>query len=391
MNARDRFLLHCSLIDGVGPATLAPLIDFLHTHDDALVEQFYAWGTRDFCALGISQARAEFLVHGLADMRMLEAEEHVLQKSGAVWVSRLSGQYSQLLAHIHQPPIGLYVYGCADVLNIQNTVACIGSRKADRYGFACVDKIIRECTGTDVCIVSGGARGIDTSAHQHALRTGLKTIAVLGSGLCRPYPKENNSLFDQIIDAGGAVISSFGLEQEARPDNFPARNRIIAGMSRVTLVFQAAAKSGALITARYALDEGRDVCAVPGQIDNPLSEGCHELIAQGAQCVHSGSHILNLLGVNAHRKISNMSIFEPVEKECVSQTNMSHSEQIAYPADSDEAYVYAACKTPQFFDQLMALGRWSCADTLRAKLYDLSFDGVIEQDFMGRWSRVTGR
>ena len=146
-----------------------------------------------------------------------------------------------------------------------------------------------------VTVVSGGARGIDTAAHRGALETGGPTVAVLGSGLARPYPAENKRLFNKIADGGGAVISELPVDYAARPENFPRRNRLISGLSAGVVVVEAAERSGSLITAGFALEQNREVLAVPGPVHSEVSVGCHRLIQTGAKLVQNSDDILDEL------------------------------------------------------------------------------------------------
>lgn len=194
-------------------------------------------------------------------------------------------EYPPLLLQIPDPPPFLYVYG--DLSHSARSIAVVGTRNATRYGISAAIEICQELAALNITVVSGMARGIDTAAHDGALMGGGKTIAVLGSGLERVYPLENMKLFHKIAQ-NGAVISEFHLTEGPAPHHFPIRNRIISGISLGTLVVEAARKSGALITAEFALEQGREVFAVPGSIRSFKSTGPHNLIRQGAKlAVHA--------------------------------------------------------------------------------------------------------
>jgi len=205
---------------------------------------------------------------------------------GAVFI--LDKEYPALLKQIHLPPIILYCRG-AKLSN--NNFSIVGSRKGSIYAENVCKHIIPKLID-QYTIISGGALGVDSMAHKEAIKSGGRTVAVLGSGFLQPYPRENIDLFRAIVDNGGTVISPFNLKMEPLKGNFPARNRIIAGMSVGTLVVQAAVKSGAHITAAFALEQGREVFAVPGSIFEEISLGCHSLIQQGAKLVSCPEDIL---------------------------------------------------------------------------------------------------
>lgn len=187
-----------------------------------------------------------------------------------------------------QSPVLLYVKG---TLPVGQKLAVVGSRKATTYGLQATNKFVHELASAGIIIVSGGARGIDTAAHQAALKVGVPTIAVLGSGLDIAYPYENKNLFTEIA-LQGAVVSEYPLGTKPFAGHFPQRNRIISGFSNGVLMVEAAKSSGALITAEFALDNGRDVYCVPGNIFSSTSMGTHSLIKQGAKLVDSAEDIL---------------------------------------------------------------------------------------------------
>jgi DNA processing protein len=203
--------------------------------------------------------------------------------------------YPSLLREINNPPKILYYIGEWPSTDLF-TLAIVGSRESDAYGKMAIENILNDKILDQIVVVSGLAKGIDAAAHNIA----KKTIAILGTGLDEDsfYPKENLELYRQIIKSGGLVISEFPVGTKAKPQNFPIRNRIVAGLSRAALVVQAKIRSGALITARLALEEGREVLAVPGSIFNELSAGPHLLISQGAIPVTSSEELANILNLN---------------------------------------------------------------------------------------------
>ena len=202
--------------------------------------------------------------------------------------------YPALLKATYNPPVVLYYWGTLP--KEEKTAAIVGARKATPYGINAAETIARELSSHDVTIISGGARGIDTKAHCGALAAHGKTIAVVAHGLDTVYPRENKKLFRQIVDTGGAIITEYPLGVPPLALNFPARNRIIAGLARCVIVVEAALKSGSLITADAALEEGRDVFTVPGSIFSTMSRGTNSLLRKGAIALTQSEDVLTEYG-----------------------------------------------------------------------------------------------
>jgi len=203
--------------------------------------------------------------------------------------------YPYYLKEIYDPPIVLYVKCCLNRLNQEKSLAVVGSRKASHYIKEVLRKIISELRGHGITIVSGMAVGVDSVAHQSALDNDINTIAVIGSGFDNIYPEKNKKLFNDIINAGGAIVSEYFPTERAALWTFPRRNRIISGLSQGTLVGEAGLKSGALITARLCLEQNRELMCIPGNITNPNTEGTFRLIKEGAAVVTEGRDIFNHL------------------------------------------------------------------------------------------------
>ncbi|MEA1901280.1 MAG: DNA-processing protein DprA [Thermodesulfobacteriota bacterium] len=216
----------------------------------------------------------------------------LVMKKGYQIVTMSDPAYPSLLLQIPDPPPFLYVFG--NLCNSVRNIAVVGSRNATSYGISITKRLCEELAALDFTIVSGMAVGIDTAAHTGALTGKGKTIAVLGSGLERVYPHKNLKLFHKIAEKG-AVISEFPLLEAPEPHNFPIRNRIISGISLGTVIVEATQKSGSLITARLAAEQGREVFAVPGNINSFKSIGTHSLIKQGAKLVENTQDILEEL------------------------------------------------------------------------------------------------
>ncbi len=208
-----------------------------------------------------------------------------------------SPDYPPLLKHIHNPPFLLYVKGNAALLNNNFTVAIVGTRKCTTYGLQVAHEMGRDLSCQGIGVISGGALGIDTAAHQGALPHKGSTVAVLAGGLDEAswFPKDNTNFFKKILAQGGALLSENPPSVQAQPFSFPQRNRIVSGMSLGTVVVEAPKESGALITAACALEQNREVFAVPGSVYSPTSVGPHNLLTQGAQLVGNARDIMEAL------------------------------------------------------------------------------------------------
>lgn len=243
-----------------------------------------------------------------------DVELALLNKIEAKVVTIKDEKYPELLKNIYDPPPIIYYKGnFLEIMNKKRGIAIVGSRKATYYGKKVARGIAAELAKRGYVIVSGLARGIDTNAHLGSLEAGGLTIAVLGCGIDRVYPEENRLLNDHIKE-NGAIISEFPIRTLPEKTNFPRRNRIISGLTLGTLVVEAAEKSGALLTADFALDQGKEVFAIPGSIYSHLSIGCHNLIKQGAKLVSSYQDILDEFE-DTGEKIVNQGVITECKKE----------------------------------------------------------------------------
>ena len=223
----------------------------------------------------------------------LAREEERMAKSGADFITTRDTAYPKLLKEIHDPPIGLYRRGRYDFSH--PCISIVGSRRTTLYGQATAKKFGAELARLGFCVVSGLARGIDTAAHEGALSVSGKTAAVLGCGIDIIYPPENLALYRRIETEGGAILSEFPFGRRADRQSFAMRNRIVAGMCEATIVIESDVDGGAMITARFAGEQGRLIFAVPGRIDQNTSAGCHQLIRDGATLLTSIDDILGEL------------------------------------------------------------------------------------------------
>lgn len=224
-----------------------------------------------------------------------------LERRGLRFVGRSDDEFPPLLRAIHDPPPGLFVRGGLVDLVDRPTVAIVGARACSPYGASVAHDLARDLAAAGAVVVSGLARGVDAAAHRGALETGT-TVAVLGCGIDRDYPRAHAALAAEVTRTG-SIVSEYAPGVEPAPWRFPARNRIVAGLARATVVVEARERSGALITADLALDEGRDVLAVPGEITSALSRGSNHLLRLGAIPVTCAGDVLAVLGLEPAARI----------------------------------------------------------------------------------------
>jgi DNA processing protein len=296
--------------DNVGPITFAKLIKHFGSVDRALGAS--AGELTQIEGIGPKTAP---LIAATRDKFDVAAELELAERLG-VWIIHLDDErYPPVLRRIYDPPPVLYIKG---TLTRQDNlaVAIVGSRRCSLYGQQQSSRFAYLLGSAGFTIVSGLARGIDSAAHQGALAAAGRTIAVQGCGLANVFPPENKKLFE-LVTASGACVSELPLQYEPLAENFPPRNRIIAGLALGTIVVEAGFNSGALITAQAALDEGREVMAVPGKIDSPLSRGAHQLLKQGARLVESVDDVTEAMGQIVERLKGHVSAAANYAEEMV--------------------------------------------------------------------------
>ncbi|MDA1050579.1 MAG: DNA-processing protein DprA [Planctomycetota bacterium] len=278
-----------SLVPGVGPLTRKSLLECLGSAEAVfetapnILRQVPGVGPK--------------LVRAISDARTnidVAAELQLCADSDISLVLDTDEQYPKLLGQIHDPPGMLYVQGEIRP-NDGLAIAIVGTRHATQYGLQQADRLAEGLARAGLTIVSGLARGIDAAAHRAALRVGGRTLAVLGSGLLNVYPPEHRELSRQVIE-GGALISECSPHSPPVGGAFPQRNRIVTGLSLGVIVVEAALRSGALISAEHAMEQGREVFAVPGRVDSRNSHGCHRLLREGAKLVENVDDVLEELG-----------------------------------------------------------------------------------------------
>jgi DNA processing protein len=283
----DQLML--SMVSGVGPILRKALLEHFHTPTAVLnaapSELRGVPGIGGKLSQTISRARNEINV----------AEEiELCRRNNVRLLAQGDDAYPRMLAEIHDPPGILYVQGSIEPQDALG-IAIVGSRHATNYGLEQAERLAASLARAGFTIVSGLARGIDAAAHRGAINAGGRTLAVLGSGLLNLYPPEHKALAAEVI-AKGALVSEASLRSQPISGSFPQRNRIISGLSLGVIVVEASTRSGALITARHAMEQGREVFAVPGRVDSRMSHGCHQLLRDGARLVETADDVLEELG-----------------------------------------------------------------------------------------------
>ena len=318
---------------------------------------------------------AQLQEKGLALLRHAIADEARLlgglAKKKMALVLREDAQYPPLLRQIAHPPHLLYVYGETDLTD-RFPVAVVGTRRASAYGLTHTREIAAELAQTGVCVVSGLALGIDAAAHTGALDGGGRTVAVLGSALDKPYPQENKPLMRRILESGGSVVSEYAPGTPPSRYSFLQRNRIIAGMCLGTLVTEGPRRSGALNTATRTLENGREVFALPGNVDSPGAQLPNMLISEGARLVTGAADILSAL------------VIEPKDAPKAAQAAVAPMEAPAekqphIPGGLDEtqrAICAALLAGEADFDALCAVSGLE-SDELGALLIEMEMDGLV--------------
>jgi DNA processing protein len=278
-----------NLIREVGPVTVRLLTETLGS-----ASAIFEADARQL--LAVRGTGTEIIKKLVAARRKVNAAAEIERAAelGAELVTPADAGYPEPLRNIYDPPLALYIKGTLDPRD-RHAVAIVGSRHTTSYGRECASSFAAQFARAGFTVVSGLARGLDTSAHQGALKAGGRTIAVLGGGLHDIYPPENRALAEEIA-ASGAVISEFQLGREPDKTTFPIRNRIVSGLSQGVVVVEAGLSSGAMITANVAAEQGKSVFAIPGRIDSPTSQGTHNLIKNGAKLAESVSDVLDDLG-----------------------------------------------------------------------------------------------
>lgn len=320
MDSREALIV-LNLLPDIGPVRVNRLLGYFN--DPSEILKAPAGELRQVEGIG---PKAAATISGWQQQVDLGSELTRIERFGCQIITAHDGIFPKLLSEIYDPPLLLYVRGALSKVDA-HAIAMVGTRQSTLYGHQTAERLARQLAASGVTVVSGGARGIDSAAHEGALQSGGRTIAVLGTGLDIVYPAENIKLYERIAEQG-AVITQFPFGRRGDKQSFPIRNRIVAGMTQGTVVVEANRASGALITANFAAEYGRTVYAVPGRIDSPRSAGCHDLIKDGAQLCESAEDVL--------AEFAHLNAIAPEQVERPMPT-LSHPEQQIFNVLTHEA------------------------------------------------------
>lgn len=352
-------------------------------------KEIFQASKRDLEAAGLAPSTAQSIVSGCAFEDAI-TQQNRLRATGSQLITYFDPRYPAALKQIYDPPVAMYAKGRLEILDTV-MLAVVGTRRPTAYGLAVTERLSTELARAGLTIVSGMARGIDTSAHKATLDAGGTTVAVFGSGLDHIYPSENRKLAERLFEQG-LVLSEFPLGTPGYPQNFPVRNRIVAGLSIGVLIVEGAQYSGSAITARLALDQGREVYAVPGNITSKASWGPNLLIKQGAKLVQEAGDILDDLNGETRRHIdAQRSLFGNADGDEPAIGNWPLQQAQEGPMAELFAILMRTIPmdVPVTLDGLIdRVEGWSSSEII-AVLFDLEMAGAIRQlpgkQFVKRW------
>ncbi|HJO93821.1 MAG TPA: DNA-processing protein DprA [Victivallales bacterium] len=366
MNNREACII-INLLSGIGNAKFNSMIEALGSP-----QNIFSASLSDLCNIkGIGKSLSEQIINWGKNVN-LSKELNLSERGGVDLVTILDEKYPEQLKEIPDPPLCLYCRGELKC-DFNRAIGVVGSRRLTTYGREIADSLSTQLSYAGWTVISGLAYGIDAVAHKAVVNAKGHTIAVLGGGLARLHPQSHAELAREIIDNGGCIISEFPMEFSPTRQSFPMRNRIISGLSKGILVIEAGTKSGALITAKFALEHNRQIFAVPGRINSPMSQGCNKLIKNGAKLVENIDDIIDefefLPGFTGELSIddNNDSGFE--NKCTVMLTDCSEEEKLIINCIQNEE------KSVDMISMETELPIWK----LLAKLQQLTFKKIIKE------------
>src|SRR6201997_5059434 len=297
-----------------------------------------------------------------------EKEVAALRAVGAKLINWTEPEYPQSLLQIYDPPVMLYVRGDAQILN-EPTISIVGTRRPTAYGTQMAERLARELAKRGLVIFSGLARGVDALAHQGTMAVGGRAIGVIGTGIDVCYPKENKKLYEKVLERG-AILSELPMGAPPVPENFPVRNRIIAGMPLGVVIVEGKQYSGSLITARLAMEFGREVFGVPGNATQEMSFAPNQLIKQGAKLVTSAEDVIEELPTPVRAVLVQAEEVESGQRNLLLAASLNSSEKKNYELLSVDA--------PKHIDDIVEASGLNSSEVL-ATLFDLEMKGIVRQ------------
>jgi DNA processing protein len=361
------YWLALALTQGLGPTRIKKLIEHFGT-----AERVFQASLTELEAMGMRAVSAQSIATGksleLAQQECVKAVE-----ARARIISLSDPEYPSRLKEIYDPPVILFVKGNVEVL-AQPGIAMVGTRHPTPYGSGMAERLSTDLAARGLVIISGLARGVDTASHRGAVAAKGKTVAVLGTGIDVMYPRENSRLAEQIVALGGALISEFPVGTSPTPQNFPIRNRIISGMSAGVLVVEAAEYSGTRITSRCALEQNRDVYAVPGNVTNKNSWGPNTLIKQGAKLVATWEDVWEELPTDVQATLSAMQNESPA-----SETASLFPDEVTSPHEKKILKLLKADESTHIDQLVELLENEMSSSEIFAALFELELNGKVRQ------------
>jgi len=359
--------LALALTPGLGPTRTKKLVEHFGSPDRVLQTSL-----TELEATGMQAVSAQSIATGksveLAQLECAKAAE-----CGAKIISLDDPAYPTRLKEIYDPPVVLFVRGSVELIS-RAGIAMVGTRHPTPYGLGMAERLSKDLAAHGLVIISGMARGVDTASHRGAIAAKGKTVAVFGTGIDVMYPKENTRLADQILALGGALISEFPMGTFAAPQNFPIRNRIISGMSAGVLVIEAAEYSGTRITARCALEQNRDVYAVPGNVTNKNSWGPNTLIKQGAKLVATWEDVWEELPTDIQEELNATR-----DESSTPESASLFPEDATSPRERKILRLLKADESTHIDEIVEKLEAELSSSEIFAALFELELDGKIRQ------------
>ena len=367
-NSKQIAWIALALTPGLGPTRARRLVEFFGG-----IDRVFQVSLTELEAAGLPAAAAQAIGTG----KSLELAHEEMSKAAGLDIQVVAMEdmeYPARLKQIYDPPLVLYVRGNVESLN-RAGIAVIGTRHPTPYGIGMAERLSCDLAARGLVIFSGLARGVDSAAHRGAVSAKGKTVAVFGTGVDVVYPKENSRLSDQILSFGGALVSEFPLNTFPAPQNFPIRNRIISGMSFAVLVVEAAEYSGTRITARCALEQGRDVYAVPGNVTNKNSWGPNTLIKQGAHLVATWEDVWEELPADVQ-----LALTPPAGSESHSGQTASLFEEPSLSPYEKKIYAVLKADEALHLDEIIErLEAEISSSEIFAALFELELAGKVKQ------------